>query len=128
MQNQRYFIANTRLPYASRKREKAALSHQNQSHVISYVDGIELVGQKAVAKVHALPLAARIDGNDAGIDDHDNANNQLLLLQNGRSNNGDDVESLALFGRQFDDDDEEFRPGKNSASVQEKGLKTDTYK
>lgn len=51
-------------------------------HVICHVDGVQLVGQKAVSQVHPLFLSARVDGNDADVHHDHHSHNQVVLLQN----------------------------------------------
>lgn len=53
----------------------------NVLHVVSDVDGVQLVGQKAVAKVHTLFLASGIYGNYAGIYYDHYSYDQVMLLQ-----------------------------------------------
>lgn len=51
------------------------------SHVVSHVDGIQLVGQERVPEVHALLLPPGVDGNHPGVHDDHHAYDEVVLLQ-----------------------------------------------
>ncbi len=94
-------------------------SSSSALHVVGDVDGVELVGEEAVAQVHALLLAARVDRHDARVDDHHDADDQVMLLEHGVRDERNQVQSLVLVAVQLDDNDQEVRPGEHRAAGEE---------
>ena len=76
---------------------------QKASHVVGNVDRVQLVAKETVPQVHALFLAARIDENGAGIHDHHDADNQVVLLENSGGYQWHQVESLPSRGESTQD-------------------------
>jgi len=50
-------------------------------HVVGHVDGVQLIGEEAVAEVHTLLLPPGVDGDDARVHDDHDADNEVLVLQ-----------------------------------------------
>lgn len=75
-----------------------------RSHVVRHVDGVELISQEAVAEVHALLFAARIDRHHARVDNHGYAHDQMVFFEYNVGDQRYQVQGLALVAVQFDDD------------------------
>lgn len=89
--------------------------HQGALHVVSHVDGVQLVGQEAVAQVHALLLAAGVDGDDADVRHHDDAHDQVVLLQHRLGHHGNQVQGLLLGALQLHHHHQQVGPGEDRA-------------
>ena len=80
------------------------------SHIVGHVNGIEHVVEEAVAQVHALLLAAAVDGHNARVDHHHHANDNVVILEHYVRNERYEVERLALAVVQLHHDHEQIRP------------------
>jgi len=83
---------------------------RQRSHVVRNKDGIKLIIQEAIAEVHALFLAARIDRHDARVDDDDDADNLVLLLDDCTRYKRNDVGRLVLTRLQLNDGHKQVAP------------------
>ena len=85
-------------------------------HVVSDVDGIQEVAQEAVTQMHALLLAAAVDGHDAWIHDDHDSDDEVVFLEHGVGDERNEVERFVLAAVQFDDHDQQVGPGEASAA------------
>ena len=94
-----------------REREKA----RYRLHIVRHVYGVKLVGKETVAQVHALLFAAWVNGHDAGINDNNDAHDEMMLLEDGAGHEGDEIQGLALTAVELHHDYQKIRPCEHSA-------------
>ena len=90
--------------------DKNATQDCERSHVVRNKNGIELIVEEAIAEVHALLFAARINRHDTRVDDDDNADNLVLLLDDGTRYQWNDVGGLVLARLQLNDGHQQVAP------------------
>ena len=73
-----------------------------------------MIGQETVSQMHALFLAAGVDGYDSRVDDDDNANDEVVLLENAVGHQGNEVKGFVLVAIQLHDDHQQVRPREHS--------------
>ena len=95
------------------------LSPSPPSHVVSHVDGVQLVRQEAVTEVHALFLATRVDGDDAGVHNHHHPDDEVVLLQHDVGDQRDQVQCLVLLAVQLHHHHQQVGPREHRAAKKE---------
>ena len=81
--------------------EQAENHHDDPSHVVSDIDGIQLVGEEWVAKVHALLLSPGVDGYYPGVHDNNHTHDEVVLLQDHVGYQRHQVERVLLWTTQL---------------------------
>lgn len=83
-------------------------------HVVGHVNGVQLVGQEAVAEVHALLLPPGVDGDDADVHHHHHPHHQVVLLQDHVGHQGDQVQGFLLGPVELNHNHQQVCPGEHS--------------
>jgi len=73
-----------------------------------------LISQETVSQMHALFLAAGVNGYDSRVNDDDNTNDEVVLLENAVGHQGYEVEGFVLVPIQLHDDYQQVRPCEHS--------------
>ncbi|KAA8588240.1 hypothetical protein FQN60_001434 [Etheostoma spectabile] len=81
-----------------------------RSHVVSYIYGVQLVGEESVSEVHALLLPSGVDGDDTGVDHHHHPYDEVVLLQHHVGDQGHQVQGLLLRALQLHNHHQQVGP------------------
>lgn len=92
-----------------------SLSQAARLHVVGHVDGVQLVLEEAVTEVHALLLTTGVDGDDADVRHHDDAHDQVVLLQHGLGHHRNQVQGFLLRALQLHHHHQQVGPGEDGA-------------